>query len=301
MTDERKKIVLMSLIRSSMILLFIVSIIEISSGELVRAGALFIALSAINVFYYGLPFTTFWTLSGLGTVSLGYGKQVFAMMLFALAAVIVVADVILWIRAIKRDGRMAFFRVKITDDRSRIYTRKDFYRDNEITCILWDKLKMKMTRSVPAANQAPENLSARRPMTANERKQFIKFLLMVSAAMILLVAGFVFLLCENLLVGGILFIIAGVITTFFLPLTNGIALIGLMMVFLGYDKKEIGIIFGVIGLAIFLANVILLCKSITGGALEGLKIRGKSNRFAFIDYLKENDVTHVVWNKLKYH
>ena len=138
-------------------------------------------------------------------------------------------------------------------------------------------------------------------MTDDERKKFIKFLLMAFMTMMLSVAGFIFLLCNNLLLGGILFIIVGIMTTFFLPLINGIILIGLAMVFLGYGKKTLAIIFCAIGLAIFLANVILLNKSIASGALERLKIRAKSNRFAFLDYLKENDVTRVVWNKLKYH
>ena len=42
--------------------------------------------------------------------------------------------------------------MKITPNRSEIYARKDFYRKNEITCIMWDKLRAKSVETAVTTN-----------------------------------------------------------------------------------------------------------------------------------------------------
>jgi hypothetical protein len=138
--DETKKMIIRSWLRTTMIMLFVASAVEAGDGKLVWAGVLLIAGSIVNVFYYGLAFTIFWDLCGFGLLLLGYEKRALGLGVLTLAGVILTANIILWIMAIKRDGRRGLFRIKITD-RSPIYARVDFYKENEITCILWNKLK----------------------------------------------------------------------------------------------------------------------------------------------------------------
>lgn len=138
--DERKIMIIRPLVGTVINILFVISIVEAWYGELVQAGLLLIALSVVNVFYNGLAFTIFWGACGIGILLLGYEKRAFAIVPLALAIVIMAADIILWIKAIKRCGKRGLLRLKITD-RPKIYARVDFYEENEITCILWNELK----------------------------------------------------------------------------------------------------------------------------------------------------------------
>jgi hypothetical protein len=56
-----------------------------------QAGALFITLSVVNMFYNGLPYTIFWGLCGLGILLLGYEQRAFGLGLLALVFVILAA------------------------------------------------------------------------------------------------------------------------------------------------------------------------------------------------------------------
>jgi hypothetical protein len=141
MANEWKGIIIRPLVGSSISLLFVASIVEAWRGEFVYAGVLLIALSVVNIFYYGLAHTIFWGLCGLGVLLLGYDKRPFAMGLLSLAGVILATNIILWIKAIKRTGKLGLLRFKITPGRSGVYARVDFYKENEITCIVWNKLK----------------------------------------------------------------------------------------------------------------------------------------------------------------
>jgi hypothetical protein len=278
-------------------ILFVVSVVEAWYGELVQAGILLITLAVVNVFYNGLAYTIFWGLCGLGILLLGYEKRAFGLVLLALAAVIMAADMILWIRAIKRDGMRGLLRVKITD-RPKIYARRDFYKENEITCILWNKLKQKsnMKQNVTTLNQ---DLTQDKTMTNDERKKAMKFLLTESICVLFLISGMACLLYEKFVWTGILFIIAGAVNIFFIPHTNVFIVAGLVLVSLGYEKRELVMIFGAVGLTIVTANAILMHKSIASGGVERLGILAKSNRFAFFGYLRENEITCILLNKLK--
>jgi hypothetical protein len=299
--DERKKIIIRAGIGTIVTLLFAVSIVSACDGEFVQAGILFIALSVVNVFYYGFPFTIFWGLCGIGILLLGYEKRAFAMAPLGLAVVILAADIILWIRAIKRDGMRGLLRVKITD-RHNIYARRYFYEENEITCILWDKLRKNRIRDGARINGAGDVLKTVRPLTNDERKKFKRFFLSGSIMIILLISAMVCISYDKFVWAGVLFIAMGIVNTYFLGLSFTITfiLIGLMLVSDGYEKSGLATIFVAFALAILIANGILMYKSIAGGALERLEILGKSNRFALFDYLKENDITWILLNKLKH-
>jgi hypothetical protein len=142
MANEWKKIIIGHLLRLSITVLFVASIVEAWYGELVYAGVLLMALSMVNMFYYGLAHTIFCGLCGLGLLLLGYDSRPFAVVLLSLAGVILAANIILWIKAIKRTGGLGLLRLKMTADRPDIFdARIDFYKENEITCIVWNKLK----------------------------------------------------------------------------------------------------------------------------------------------------------------
>jgi len=302
MTNERKKIIIRSWVGTIINLLFVTSIVFAWHGELVQAGVSLIALSVVNVFYNGLPFTIFWSLSGLGLILLGYEKNAFAMGLLAIALVILAADIILWIRAIKRTGKLGLFRLKITPDRSQIYARMDFYKENEITSILWNRLMHTQWRRISATTQ--DEIVTRgdfennvRVMTNDERKKVLMGLII----MIMIVSSMVCVLLSKLVLAGVLFVAVGVLNAFFmgLPFTILLIIVGLMIISFGYEKRVFGLTLVVLVFLIATANVILMHKSILSGALERFGILAKSNRFAFFDYLRENDITCILWNKLK--
>jgi len=292
--------IIRSLVGTIINILFVASMVFAWHGELVQAGVLLIALSVVNVFYNGLPFTIFWSLSGLGLILLGYEKNAFAMGLLAIALMILAADIMLWIRAIKRSGKLGLFRLKITPDKSKIYARMDFYKENEITSILWNKLTKNQIQPELKTNSAEDISNTASPIPKHQRKKIITFFLAELVLIMLLSSGIVIcLLYEKLVWLGIVFIIVGIVNIFFLPVTNFFILLGLAMVSLGFQEKGLAIIFGAFGLVIITTNVILMHKSILSGRLERLGILAKSNRFAFFDYLRENEITCILLNKLK--
>lgn len=301
-TEERKKIIIFTWLKIIRDILLAFSIIKAFYGEFIQTGIFLIAYSVLNAFYNGLPFTIFWGLCGIGIFLLGYEKREFAMAPLALAVMIMATDIILWIRAIKRYGMRGLLRIKITD-RHKIYARRDFYEENEITCILWRKLKQKQISEDSRIGVSENVLKTERPLTIEERKKFTKFLMAGLIILLLVTSAMVCILYDKFIWMGILFIAMGIVNTYFLGLSFTIALIlgGLSLISVGYEKRGLAIIFGAFGIAIIIANIILMQISIARGALERLETLSKFDRFAFInDYLRKNDITCILFDKMKH-
>jgi hypothetical protein len=162
-------------------------------------------------------------------------------------------------------------------------------------------LKKYLIRVGSRINGAGDVLKTGCAMTNDEQKKVIKLCLMGSILVMLLISGMACILYEKLVWTGILFVTVGVANIFFLglPFTIFLIIAGLTIISFGYEERVLGLTLGALGLVIVWANVILMYKSIASGGLERLEILAKSNRFAFIDYLRKNDITCILWNKLK--
>ena len=297
-----KKRILMRFLRVLGQLLFAFSITFIFSGKLVLASVLLAAIGILSILYGG-PYAIFWILCSFGMMALGYGKGAFALPLLALATVIAVADMIMLAKALAKGG----LKKVAAADKSKIYAAWLYFkRENEITCILWNRLMHTQRLRISATTQ--DEIVTRgdfennvRVMTNDERKKVRKKVLMGLIIMIMIVSSMVCVLLNKIVLAGVLFVAVGVLNAFFmgLPFTIFLIIVGLMIISFGYEKRVFGLTLLVLVFLIATANVILMHKSILSGALERFGILAKSNRFAFFDYLRENEITCILLNKLK--
>lgn len=262
------------------------------------ASVLLAAIGILSILYGG-PYAIFWFLCSFGMMALGYGKGAFALPLLALATVIAVADMIILAKALAKGG----LKKVAAADKSKMYAAwLDFKRENEITSILWNRLMHTQWRRISATTQ--DEIVTRgdfennvRVMTNDERKKVLMGLIF----MIMIVSSMVCVLLNKIVLAGVLFVAIGVLNAFFmgLPFTILLIIVGLMIISFAYEKRVFGLTLLVLVFLIATANAILMHKSTASGALERLGILAKSNRFAFFDYLRENDITCILWNKLK--
>jgi hypothetical protein len=261
--DERKKRIIMSWAKTIITIMFVTSVIFAWNGKIVWAGVLLPAFSVVSVFCNRLASAISCGLFGIGIILHGYGKEALAQGFLILGFVILTARLILTIRNSRKELRKSKIQAELK------------------------------------GNGEEDTLKVECAMTNDERKKAMKFLLTESICVLFLISGMACLLYEKFVWTGILFIIAGAVNIFFIPHTNVFIVAGLVLVSLGYEKRELVKIFGAVGLTIVIANTILMHKSIASGGVERLGILAKSNRFAFFNYLRENEITCILWNKLK--
>ena len=146
---ERKKMIIMSWVGTIINLLFVTSIVEAWCGELVQAGVLFIAVGVLNAFFMGLPFTILLIIVGLMIISFAYEKRVFGLTLLVLVFLIATANAILMHKS-TASGALERFGILAKSNRFAFF---DYLRENEITCILLNKLKRRLNWTETGKNR----------------------------------------------------------------------------------------------------------------------------------------------------
>jgi hypothetical protein len=128
----------------------------------------------------------------------------------------------------------------------------------------------------------------------------LKVALKTAPSIILLLYSIYYITQENFKMAGILFIATGIIEFFWkLPYFMYLILTGLAIVLISY-KNSVFMIIGalilmLVALAIIIFDLILLFRLMAGGKMRTID---KSEKGKFIECLRENEITFILWNKL---
>ncbi|MGA2092079.1 MAG: hypothetical protein ABSH16_01545 [Sedimentisphaerales bacterium] len=128
----------------------------------------------------------------------------------------------------------------------------------------------------------------------------LKVVLKTAPSMILLLYSIYYITQENFKMAGILFIATGIIEFFWkFPYFMFLILTGLAIVLVSYKNSvfmKIGaLIILLVVFVIIIFDLILLFRLMASGKMQTID---KSEKGKALEYLRENEITFMLWNKL---